>query len=72
MYHKYYTTDCMCNVIYIEFCQFNQFMLLIKELIKKIDSEQRKDLEQFAKMEEQTKYSLLFRQFILRMFTLGR
>ncbi|XP_019850121.1 PREDICTED: SCY1-like protein 2 isoform X2 [Amphimedon queenslandica] len=40
--------------------QFNQFMMVIKEMLKKIESDQRVHLEQLAKMEEQTKSTVSF------------
>jgi len=35
--------------------QFNQFMLVIKDMLQRVETEQQSHLDQLSKMEEQTK-----------------
>ena len=48
--------SCVLAVTHTCFCfQFNQFMLVIREMLKAVEVEQQSHLEQLSKMEEQTK-----------------
>lgn len=45
-----------CAVCLVAHSQFNQFMMVVKEMLKQVESEQQQHLKQLSRMEEQTQY----------------